>query len=140
MALIRAFPFLALVVAAYNVLLVFGGASPGAVAGQVRLPSGSLWSVTTGDVLVIVGLAFLAVEIVSASGRTRTVARINNALSLLVLVVSMAELLLVPACGTPEFLFITLMALIDVIAGYAVSPRTARPVLAGDGEVIGGIQ
>ena len=140
MALIRAFPFLALVVIAYNVLLVFGGAAPGAVAGEVRLPSGALWSVTTGDVLVIVALAFLAVEIVSASGRSRTVARINNALSLLVLVVCVAEFLLVPACGTPEFLFITLMALIDVIAGYAVSPRIARPVLAGDGEVIGGIQ
>jgi hypothetical protein len=140
MALTRAFPFLALVVVAYNVLLVFGGASPGAVAGQVRLPSGALWSVTTGDVLVIVALAFLAVEIVTASGRTRTVARINNALSLLVLAVCVAEFLLVPTCGTPEFLFITLMALIDVIAGYVVSPRPARPVLAGDREVIGGIQ
>jgi hypothetical protein len=140
MALIRAFPFLALVVIAYNVLLVFGGASAGAVAGQVRLPSGALWSVTTGDVLVIVGLAFLAVEVVSAGARTRRVALINNALSLLVLAVCVAEFLLVPACGTPEFLFITLMALVDVMAGYTAAPRAARPVLAGDGEVIGGIQ
>ena len=140
MAFFRAFPFLALVVIAYNMLLVFGGAAPGAVAGQVRLPSGALWSVTTGDVLVIVGLAFLAVEIVSASGRSRTVSRINHALSLLVLVVCAAEFLLVPACGTPEFVFITLMALIDVVAGYTVSSRTAKPAYARDGEVIGGIQ
>jgi len=140
MAFFRAFPFLALVVIAYNMLLVFGGASPGAVAGQVRLPSGAVWSITTGDVLVIVGLAFLSVEIISARGRTRTVARINNALSVLVLVVCVAEFLLVPACGTPEFVFITLMALIDVVAGYAVSSRTARPAYARDGEVIGGIQ
>ncbi len=140
MALIRAFPFLALVVIAYNVLLVFGGASAGAVAGQVRLPSGALWSVTTGDVLVIVGLAFLAVEVVSAGARTRWVALINNALSLLVLALCVAEFLLVPACGTPEFLFITLMALIDVVAGYTVSTRTARPALSADRDVIGGIQ
>jgi hypothetical protein len=138
MFLLRAFPFLALVVIAYNVLLVFGAASPGAVAGQVRLPSGAFWSVTTGDVLVIVGLAFLFVEIVSASGRT--VSRVNHALSFLVFLVCVGEFLLVPACGTPEFLYITLMTLIDVVAGYAVSLRTARPVLSAERDVIGGIQ
>ena len=138
MFLFRAFPFLALVVIAYNVLLVFGAASPGAVAGQVRLPSGALWSVTTGDVLVVLALAFLFVEIVSAAGRT--VSRVNHALSLIVFLVCAAEFLLIPACGTPEFLFITIMALIDVIAGYAVSTRTARPVLSRDRDVIGGIQ
>ena len=140
MVFLRAFPFLALVVIAYNVLLVFGAASPGAVAGQVRLPSGALWSVTTGDVLVIAALAFLLVEIVSARGRSWRVARVNNVLSILLFVVCAAEFLLVPACGTPEFLFITLMALVDVVAGYAVSARTARPALAGGDEVIGGIQ
>ena len=140
MAFIRAFPFLALVVIAYNVLLVFGGASAGAVAGEVRLPSGALWSVTTGDVLVIVGLALLFVEILSAPGRSRPVAKINNALSLLVFLVCVAEFLLVPACGTPEFLFIAMMALIDVVVGYAVPARTAHPVLSSDREVIGGIQ
>jgi voltage-gated potassium channel Kch len=140
MALIRAFPFLALVVLAYNVLLVFGDASPGAVAGEARLPSGALWSITTGDVLVIVALALLAVEVVSAGSRSRTVARINNALSLVLFLVCVAEFLLVPACGRPEFLFITLMTLVDVAAGYTVPARPARPALAGDGEVIGGIQ
>src|SRR5687767_9110879 len=69
MVLVRAFPFLALVVLAYNVLLVFGGASPGAVAGEVRLPSGALWSITTADVLVIVAFALLAVEVVSVGSR-----------------------------------------------------------------------
>ncbi len=140
MALVRAFPFLALVVIAYNVLLVFGSAAPGAVAGEVRLPSGALWSVTTGDVLVIVALALLAVEVVSAGGRSRRVAGINNALSVVVFLVCVAEFLFVPACGRPEFLFITLMTLVDVVAGYAVPTRAAGPALAGDGEVIGGIQ
>jgi hypothetical protein len=137
MFLLRAFPFLALVLIAYNVLVVVGAASPGTVAGQVRLPSGAFWSITTGDVLVIVALAFLFVEIVSASGRT--VSKVNHGLSLLVFLICAGEFLLVPACGTPEFLFITLMALIDVVAGYAVSARTARPVLAGEPDVIGSI-
>ena len=140
MAFIRAFPFLALVVIAYNVLLVFGEASPGAVAGEVRLPSGALWSITTADVLVIVALALLAVEVVSAGSRSPRVAGINNALSLVLFVVCVAEYLFVPACGRPEFLFITLMTLVDVLAGYTTPIRAARPVLAGDDEVIGGIR
>jgi hypothetical protein len=124
MVLLRAFPFLALVVIAYNVLLVFGGASPGAIAGGITLPSGAVWSVSTGDVLVIAGLAFLFVEMVSASARTVSI--VNHALSLVVLVVCVVEFLLVPACGTPEFLFIALMTLIDVIGGYTISIGTAR--------------
>ena len=140
MVLVRAVPFLALVVLAYNVLLVLGEASPGAVAGEVRLPSGALWSITTADVLVIVALALLAVEVMAAGNRTRSVARINNALSVVVLLVCVAEFLLVPACGRPEFLFITLMALVDVVAGYTASIPATRPALAGDDEVIGGIR
>jgi hypothetical protein len=139
MFVLRAFPFLALVLIAYNVLLVFGAASPGAVAGEVRLPSGALWSVTTGDVLVIVALALLAVEVVSNGNRSFRVARINNALSLLVLLVCAAEFLFVPACGTPEFLFITLMTLVDVVAGYG-APARAPYTPTADREVIGGIQ
>jgi hypothetical protein len=140
MSFIRAFPFLALVVLAYNVLLVFGGASPGAVAGEARLPSGALWSITTGDVLVIIGFAMLAVEVVSAGSRSPRVAGINNVLSLLVFLVCVAEFLLVPACGRPDFLFITLMTLVDVAAGYTAPSRTPRSALADRGEVVGGIQ
>jgi hypothetical protein len=140
MFLLRAFPFLALVLIAYNVLLVFGAASPGAVAGEVRLPSGAFWSVTTGDVLVIVALALLAVEVVSNGSRSLRVARINNVLSFVVLMVCVAEFLLVPACGTPEFLFITLMTLVDVVAGYAAPARAPYPATSADREVIGGIQ
>ena len=100
MVLVRAFPFLALVVLAYNVLLVFGGASPGAVAGEVRLPSGALWNITTADVLMIVAFALLAVEVVSVGSRSRRVARINHALSIVVLLVCVAEFVLVrPAVG-----------------------------------------
>jgi hypothetical protein len=68
------------------------------------------------------------------------VARINNALSLLVLLVCAAEFLFVPACGTPEFLFITLMTLVDVVAGYGAPARAPYSAPTADREVIGGIQ
>ena len=124
MPLFRAFPFLALVVIAYNIFFVLGATAIGAVVGNIRLPSGAAWSVTAGDILVVSGLALLFVEIVSASSRVVSV--VNHGLSLLVFVICVIEFLLVPQAGTPEFLFITLMTLIDVVAGYTVSIGTAR--------------
>ena len=124
MTLLRAFPFLALVVLAYNVFFVFGKTAIGAVLGEIRLPSGAAWSITAGDVHVVAALALLFVEILSASARTTSV--VNHGLSLLVFVICAIEFLLVPACGTPEFLFITLMTLVDSVGGQAVSARLAR--------------
>ena len=128
MILLRAFPFLALLVIAYNVLVVFGGSTTGVVAGQVRRPSGDVWSVSLGDAFVVTGLVLLFVELVSASART--VSLVNHALSLVVLLVCVVEFLLVQGCGTPEFLFITLIVAIDVVAGYSISARLARRDLA----------
>ena len=132
MFLLRAFPFLALVVIAYNIFFVLGATAIGSVVGNVRLPSGAVWAITAGDLLVISGLALLFVEMVSASARAVSV--VNHGLSLLVFVVCVVEFLLVPQAGTPEFLFITLMTLIDVVAGYTVSIGTARRDLSLDRE------
>jgi hypothetical protein len=128
MILLRAFPFLALVVIAYNAAFVFGSVPTGVVAGEVRLPSGNLWSISAGDVFLVSALAFLFVELISASARTVSV--INHALSLIVLLVCVVEFLLVQGCGTPEFFFITLIVAIDVVAGYSISVRLARRDLA----------
>jgi hypothetical protein len=98
------------------------------VVGEARLPSGDLWSISTGDVFVVTALVLLFVELVSAGART--VSLINHALSLIVLLVCVVEFLLVQGCGTPEFLFITLIVAVDVVAGYSISVRLARRDLA----------
>jgi hypothetical protein len=132
MILLRAFPFLALLVIAYNALIVFGSRPTGVVVGEARLPSGDLWGISTGDVFVVTALVLLFVELVSAGART--VSLINHALSLVVLLVCVVEFLLVQGCGTPEFLFITLIVAVDVIAGYSISVRLARRDLAVERE------
>jgi hypothetical protein len=128
MIILRTFPLLALVVIAYNVLIVLNQTALTAVAGEVRLPSGAVWNVTAGDILIISGLALLFVEMVTATSRASSV--VNHGLSLVVFLVCAFEFLLVPACGVPEFLYITLMTLIDVVAGYSISIATARRDLA----------
>lgn len=124
MFMLRAFPLLALVVIAWNGLVVFGSSTTGTVVGQTTLPSGQLWSITTGDAFVVVAFALLFVEIISA--RARTSSLVNHALSLAVFVVCAVEFLFVAKCGEVEFLVITLITVIDVLAGYCISIRAAR--------------
>ncbi|MGV2979301.1 hypothetical protein ACERNI_03725 [Camelimonas sp. ID_303_24] len=124
MFVLRAFPLLALVVLAWNSLVVFGSATATTVVGQTTLPSGRLWPITTGDAFVVVAFALLFVEIISA--RARTSSLVNHALSLIVFLVCAVEFLFVPKCGEAVFLIITLIAAIDVLSGYCISIRAAR--------------
>lgn len=124
MFVLRAFPLLALIVAAWNSLVVFGSATPTTVVGQTTLPSGQLWPITTGDAFVVAAFALLFVEIISA--RARTSSLVNHALSLVVFLVCAVEFLFVRKCGEAAFLIITLITAIDVLAGYCISIRAAR--------------
>ena len=51
MLLLHAFPVLAVVVAAYNFIVVLGSRSVGDVLREVNLPSGAIWPMTVGDVV-----------------------------------------------------------------------------------------
>lgn len=124
MFVLRAFPLLALVVAVWNALVVFGPATTGTVVGQAVLPSGALWSITTGDAFVVVAFVLLLVEI--ATARARMSSLVNHALSLAVCVICILEFLFVRKCGDAAFLVITLISAVDVLAGYCISIRAAR--------------
>lgn len=123
--MLRTFPFMALAVAAYNAA-VLGTRTPlSGEIGAVPLPSGVVWTVTGADAIVIAALVLLFVEILAATS-TRRSSIVNHGLSTLVFVVCVVEFLLVPECGTTAFLLITLMALLDVVAGFSISILTAR--------------
>src|SRR4051794_21568850 len=119
MIILQAIPALAIVVAAYNAVFVFGSRALGDVIAEVTLPSGDIWPITAGDVLILAALALLLLELVSVGARR--ISLVNHALSALVLFISIAELLLVRGCGTPEFAVITLILAVDVLAGYSIT-------------------
>lgn len=123
--MLRTFPFLAIAVAAYNAA-VLGTRTPlDQVIGGATLPSGVAWTVTLADAFVIAALLLLFVEILAATS-TRRSSIVNHGLSALVFVVCVVEFLLVPGCGTTAFLLITLMTLLDLVAGFSISILTAR--------------
>lgn len=91
------------------------------------------WRVTSGDVLIILSMCFFFVEILkSTSTGTATIA--NHAVSMLVFIVCLIEFLLLKNFQTSVFFILTIMCLLDVLAGVVVTIISARrDFTVGDG-------
>jgi hypothetical protein len=83
------------------------------------------WSVSFGDLLILLSLAFLFIELLKSTS-TGTAAIFNHALSMLVFIICLVEFLLHPAFATSTFFMIMIMALLDVLAGVVVTIVSAR--------------
>jgi hypothetical protein len=123
--MLRVFPLLILVLAAYNAVVFFTKLTSESALFAIALPSKDALAVSLGGVLLVLGLLLLYVEIVKAT-RTSTVAVVDHVLSMAVFVAALLELLLLKGFGTITFFLITLMTFIDVIAGFTVTIQGAR--------------
>ena len=128
-----AFPLLLLPVVIYNVIALalpgaFGGdasARMAEVVFDIPMASSASWQVTIGDLLLAASLIVLFVELLKST-TSRKLAIINHGLSLLLFIICLVELLLAPAFATSTFFLITLMVLLDVLAGFIVTIVSAR--------------
>jgi hypothetical protein len=118
-------PLMAIIVIAYNIIAFLTGPSLDTELFTVALISGANWGVAVSDALLSAGLVLLFLELVSAT-RTGTTSIINHALSLIVLLVCLIEFIALPAFGNSTFFLITLLVLLDVVAGFTVTITTAR--------------
>jgi hypothetical protein len=91
---------------------------------SVTMMSGGVFSLTVGDLLIVVALLFLFVEIVKST-RTSNASIIDHLLSTFVFVAFLVEFLLVKAAAHSVFFTLTAIALVDVLAGFSVSLRSA---------------
>ncbi|MCX8050193.1 MAG: hypothetical protein N3A55_11125 [Methylohalobius sp.] len=125
--MIRSLPLLGLLWIAYNSLILAGRPSDllGHGLFHVGLPSQALWSVTLGDILIFAGVLLLYVEIFKAT-RSSTASILDHALSMLIFVLFLVEFLIAPQAGNSVFFALTLMALLDVVAGFSVTIVAAR--------------
>ena len=123
--MILTFPFLLFSVIAYNAIVFTSGTSFETIVLQVPMISGAVWSITIGDVLIAATLVLLFIEILKAT-RTGGNSLIDHALSTIVFIICLIEFLVVPEAATSLFFFITVITLIDVVAGFSVTIRAAR--------------
>jgi hypothetical protein len=126
------FPLIALVVIAYNVMALAFGTDFNAPHGTWTLPSGQALSISYGAILIIIGLVMSAIEVMKST-RSGAMGVIDHALSMALFVICLIEFLLLPAMGTQTFLILTIMTLVDIVAGFAVSMASARRDISFDG-------
>jgi hypothetical protein len=129
-----AFPLLAVPVLLYNLIVLglAGGlrsdqaaAKLSAPAFSIHMTSNGLWVVSLGDVLLAVSLVVLFIELLKST-TSRKVAIINHSLSMILFIICLVEFLLFQGFATSVFFLITLMVLLDVLAGFIVTIVAAR--------------
>ncbi|WP_105440859.1 hypothetical protein [Neorhizobium sp. T25_13] len=127
--MLAALPLMIIPFILYNLgmLGILGGggvASLGNVVSSLQMLSGAVWTMTLGDVIIVISLVFLFVEILKASRNGRG-SLINHMLSMLVFIAYLVEFLLVRDAATQIFFILMTITFVDVIGGFAVAIRSA---------------
>ena len=125
-----AVPLLALPVIIYNLIAFTSGPAGAADAMAnplftIHMPTNAAWVVSLGDLLLAASLVVLFVELLKST-TSRKIAIINHSLSMILFIVCLIEFLLAPVFATSTFFLITLMVLLDVLAGFIVTIVSAR--------------
>ncbi len=121
--------WLVLSLIAYNVLVFVAAIPFDTELARVSMISGAVWTIQVRDALVTATLLLLFVEILKAT-RIGGNSLVDHALSTIVFIICLIEFLVIPEAATSLFFFITLVTLIDVIAGFSVTIRAAQPDFA----------
>ena len=121
----RNIPVLAIIVVIYNILVFFFEGALNAILWNVTLISGAKWAFSVSDLLLSLSVIFLFLEI-AKSTRTSSATVVDHTLSLLLFTICLVEFIVVPQVGNSVFLLITLICLLDVIAGFTITISTAR--------------
>jgi hypothetical protein len=124
-----AFPFLIVVILVYNLIVFVSATALGETVFSVPMISRAVMTVTVGDLVILLGLVVLFIEVLK-SARSTTATILDHMMSTAVFIVALVEFLIVREAGTAVFLILTTICLIDVVAGYTVSIRTARRDIA----------
>jgi len=124
-----AFPFLIVVILIYNLIVFMSATALNDPVLSVPMISKAVMTVTVGDLIILLGLVVLFIEVLK-SARSATSTILDHMMSTAVFIVALVEFLIVREAGTAVFLILTTICLIDVVAGYTVSIRTARRDIA----------
>ncbi len=130
-----ALPLLALPVLFYNFVVAFmlpGGfgsveANDAMTRVLVSIPmtSGGHWALTLGDLMIFASLVILFIELLKSTTSQR-IAIINHSLSMILFIVCLIEFLLSRAFSTSAFFLLSMMVLLDVLAGFIVTIVSSR--------------
>ena len=123
--MMRAFPYTIVTLVIYNIVIIFSGPETwDNVILTLNLFSDVEWPLTTGMMMIVGGLVILLVEILRATTIDRR-AITNHVLSIVVMLIYVVEFVVVGEAGNSTFFILTMIALVDVLAGIVVTIRLA---------------
>jgi hypothetical protein len=120
------FPLLLIPLAVYNIVVfLMPGVSTTEPLFRVPLMSGAEWLVTLSDILLALGMVLLLLEVIKGA-RPGAKFVMDHLLSLVVFGAAVTEFLLWPKFASSTFFLLTLLALVDFLAGIAQRARRPR--------------
>jgi len=135
MAILSFFPLFGFFLIGYYVLFLVGifPEELNREVFSVNLPSGQLWEPNIAVIVILLGLIALFIELFKST-RTSSVSIIDHILSTFVLVGFMVSWMIFEWAGNSVFLILTVMAFLDVIAGFTITIASARRDLSLGGK------
>jgi hypothetical protein len=136
------FPLLVFPLMLYNFVVLTGlvGNQPDVWMVQpifsVNMFSGDSWGVSFADVFMGLSLLLLFVEIVKAT-RTDAMSIINHGLSMLLCVVCIIEFIALKGFSNSVFFLLTMMTVLDVVAGFTITIVAAKRDFGASGGIAG---
>ena len=126
MKLFNAVPLFAIIWVLYHLVIISGSSTIlSQEVFQLSLVSETIWTVTVSDLLLMVGLIVLYLEILQAT-LTSMMSVINHTLSTLVFIVFIVEFIVIGSSSNSTFFLLSLMSLIDVLAGFTITIAASR--------------
>ena len=120
------FPLLVITFAIYNMIaFLTPGLTWTANVVTIHLVSGQAWTVTPEDIILAFAIILLGVEVIKAT-RMGIRGLMDHILSMVLFIVMLVEFLLVARAGTSTFFILMIISLVDVLAGFIITARTAQ--------------
>jgi hypothetical protein len=127
------FPLLLVPFAIYNMIaFLTPGVSWTATVTTVHMMSGQDWVLTWEDILIAFAIFLLWIEIIKST-RIGMRSVMDHILAMVLFVAMLIEFLLVQRAGTSTFFLLTIIALVDVLAGFIVSMRSSTRQIEVEG-------
>jgi len=120
------FPLLVITFAIYNMIaFLTPSLTWTANVATIHLISGQDWTVTPEDIILAFAIVLLGIEVIKAT-RMGIRGLMDHILSMVLFIVMLVEFLLVARAGTSTFFILMVISLVDVLAGFIITARTAQ--------------
>lgn len=135
MQILRFIPLFGVLFIVYNAIMLFSDVFT-VNAGLITIPMMARETplvLTASEVFSMLGVVLLYFEILKST-RTSQATIVEHGLSTVVLLACVVEFIVVPGAGTAAFMMLTLLALLDLVAGFTITIVASRRDFAvGDG-------